>query len=54
MKKKTIVGEGQNADYQYFLLHLHCFQELSQGHLKSGSCNTELTVQQNSNNSYLL
>ena len=34
---ENIVGKGENADYQHFLLFLQCFQKASfQGPLKVG------------------
>ena len=41
---ENIVGKGENAGYQHFLLFLHCFQKVSFfGSLKSGFCGKELT-----------
>ena len=38
-KVESIVGKGENADYQHFLLFLQCFQKAPYpGSLKIGLC----------------
>ena len=41
---ENIVGKGENAGHQHFLLFRQCFQKASlcQGHYKSGLCGKEL------------
>ena len=42
---ENIVGKGENAGYQHFLLFPHCFQKfLLQGRKKSGLCGKKLIV----------
>ena len=42
---EKIVGKGENAGYQHFLLFPQCFQKSSfPGLLKSGLCGKELTA----------
>ena len=41
----NIVGKGENADYQHFLLFLQCFtKSSSSGCQKSGLCGKELNM----------
>ena len=41
---ENIVGKGENAGYQHFLLFPQCFQKASTiGSLKSGLCGKELS-----------
>ena len=35
---ENIVGKGENAGYQHFLLFLQCFQDFFPGVVKSGDC----------------
>ena len=42
---ENIVGKGENAGYQHFLLSPHCFQRLfSQGGSKLGLCGKEWSL----------
>ena len=42
---KNIVGQGENAGYQHFLLSYYVFKRpLFQGQRKSGLCGKELTL----------
>ena len=42
---ENIVGKGENASYQYFLLFHNVFKRhLIQGHLESGLCGKDLNV----------
>ena len=44
---ENLVGKGENAGAQHFLLFLKCFKSsLFQGHYKWGLCGKELTVLQ--------
>ena len=41
-REENILGNGENSDYQHFLLFPKTFQNLSQGCYKLGLCGTKL------------